>query len=515
MVKSYSCSFEEEKKEMHMAGFLHKIFGTTPGEGMQPKEAISYSIAGLGQNLVCGLVGSYLTYYMTNGLLIAPFTVGLIMLFTRLFDALNDPVMGSIVDRTRTKWGKCRPYLLFTPVPIAILTVLLFMPLPAGKTSTVVIITIIYVVWSVVYTIVDVPYWGLATSMTNETHQRGTMLTVARLFCTLGAGIISLAVPILTGAWTGKFYDKSNNLVEGATSLDVAGALSKNFIWLALAIAIISVPTFLIGFKNSKERFFSNEKPKSLGHNIGLIFKNKPLVLIIISGILGSAKMLYMYSGTYIATYNLRHMGVNFLGMEGVALATVITMAVVPGGLIASLLTPWCTKKFGKKNTYIYSHILGAVVMFVMFFAGWETPAGLIVNLIGLVLLGIPQGFSNIITYAMIADSVDYLEWKTGERGEGICFAMQTFINKIGMAVGAAVACFGLGWAGLDAANMEASLTNVGGMNTLFLVSVLIPAISMVLTVIPFFFYKFNEKEQAEAVAAVAERKAAEAEASE
>lgn len=492
-----------------MSKFLHKVFGTEPGNGMQPKEAISYSIAGLGQNLVCGLIGSYLTYYMTNGLLLPSFTVGLIMLFTRLFDAFNDPVMGSIVDRTRTKWGKCRPYLLFTPVPIALFTVLVFLPLRPAAASTAAIVTTLYVIWGIIYTIVDVPYWGLATSMTNETHQRGIMLTVARIFCTIGAGVISIAVPVLVGIWTNKYYDGSGNLLSTATSGEVAGALTKNFIWLALVIAVISIPTFLIGFKNTKERYYSKEKPKSLGHNLGLLVKNKPLVLIIISGVLGAAKMLYMYSGTYIATYNLRYAGVNFLGMEGVALATVITMAVVPGGLIASVLTPYFTKKFGKKNTYIGSHLLGAAVLFIMFFVGWKTTAGLIVNLLGLVLLGIPQGFSNIITYAMIADSVDYLEWKTGERGEGICFAMQTFINKVGMAFGAAVSCFGLGWAKLDASNMEAALKNVDGMQTLFLVSVLIPAISMLLTVIPFFFYKFNEKEQAEAVAEVMERKAA------
>ena len=106
-------------------GFLHKLFGTRPGDDFQPKEALSYSIAGFGQNLVCGLVGSYITYYFTNALLVPAVTVGLIMLFTRLFDAFNDPIMGTIVDHTRTKYGKCRPYLKYMPIPIAIMTVLL------------------------------------------------------------------------------------------------------------------------------------------------------------------------------------------------------------------------------------------------------------------------------------------------------------------------------------------------------------------------------------------------------
>lgn len=487
---------------MSLKAFAHKIFGTTPESDLQPKEAMSYSIAGLGQNLICGLVGSYLVYYMTNGLLINAVTVGFIMLFTRLFDAFNDPIMGSIVDKTRSKWGKCRPYLLFMPIPIGIFTVLIFLPLSPDASSTVFVATTLYVLWGIFYTIVDVPYWGLASSMTSDTIKRGNMLTVARIACTVGGGIIAVVVPNLSNAWIKDYIDASGNIMVGMEGA-AAAALRANYIWLALVIVIVAIPTFFIGFKNTNERFYSDDKPATLKHNLGLIFKNKPLLLIICSGVLGAAKMLYLASGIYFAQYNLGN--VEFLGLKGIGLFTVITFAVVPGGLLASLLTPYCSKKFGKRNTYIWSHIMGAVVLFVMYFIGWNSPWKLMVNLIGLMLLAIPSGFSNIITYAMIADSIDYLEWKTGERGEGICFAMQTFINKIGMAAGAAVTCFGLGWAKIDAA--DATTVTLYGQNTLFTVSILIPAISMLLTAIPFFFYKFDEKEQARVVAITAERK--------
>lgn len=490
-------------------GFLHKVFGTDPkdNKGMQPKEAISYSIAGLGQNLICGLVGGYISYYFTNGLLIAPTTVGIIMLIVRIFDASNDPIMGSIVDRTRTKYGKCRPYLLWMPIPIAISTVTLFLPLAPGTVATIWTMSILYLIWSVLYTIVDVPYWGLATAMTSETNQRGTMLTVARLFCTVGGGIISILVPNISGLWIKGYTDSSGAIMLGQEA-NAAEALRNNYWWLVIIIVVIAVPTFFIGFKNSKERYYSEGDVRSLKQNLQLVFKNKPLMLIVISGILGSGKALYMYSGIYVAQYNLTAMNVSFMNMQGTGLFTLITLAVVPGGLIASLLVPWCTRKFGKRNTFMYSHIFGALVLFVMFFCGWDTQTGLIINLIGLVLLGIPQGFGNIITYAMIADSVDYLEWKQGTRAEGICFAMQTFINKIGMAIGAAVSCFGLGWAGINAIDANTfTMANKSGLDTLFLVSTLIPAISMLLCAIPLYFYTFNEKQQAQAVAEIAGRK--------
>jgi len=481
---------------------LHKIFGTSPTSDLQPKEALSYSIAGLGQNLICGLVSSYLVYYMTNGLLINAVTVGFIMLFTRLFDAFNDPIMGSIVDKTRTKYGKCRPYLLYMPIPIAIFTVLIFLPLSPDAKSTAAVATAIYVMWGIVYTIVDVPYWGLASSMTSDTLQRGTMLTFARIACTIGGGLIAVIVPNLSNSWIKDFLDQDGNIIAGMEDA-AAAALRHNYVWLALIIVLVATPTFFIGFKYTKERFYSNDKPATLGHNLGLLFKNRPLLLIILSGVLGSAKMLYMSCGIYFVQYNLNN--VNFLGMTGIGLFTIITFAVVPGGLVASVLTPYCSRKFGKKNTYIWSHILGAVTLFIMFFIGWDAPWKLAVNLVGMILLGIPNGFSNIITYAMIADSIDYLEWKTGERGEGICFAMQTFINKISMAAGAAVTCFGLGWAHIDASDIT-SVTK-DGQNTLFMVTILIPAVSMLLTSIPFFFYKFTEKEQKRVVEITAQRK--------
>ena len=181
---------------------LDRLFMTNPDdkEGLQPCEAMSYAICGFGQNLISQIVSAYLTYYLTDGLLVASSTVGYIMLGARIFDAFCDPFMGTIVDHTHSKWGKSRPYLLFASIPIAILTVVCFLPyeimgLPFGNEDksykTIILITLFYLLWSISYTIIDVPYWGLATSMTSNTHQRGTILTVARLFCTAGSGVVS------------------------------------------------------------------------------------------------------------------------------------------------------------------------------------------------------------------------------------------------------------------------------------------------------------------------------------
>ena len=496
---------------MKLNNLLHKLYGTNPEDksSLQPKEALAYGVTGFGQNFICTIIGSYITIFMTDALLFGSVekggmfgaingatAVAFLMLGVRIFDAFNDPIMGSIVDRTRTKWGKCRPFLKWMAIPIAIMTIACFIPLPAKTLSTFVIIAVIYTIWSVVYTVADVPYWGLSTCMTNDTVVRGNLLTITRLLCTLGAGLVTVGVPIITSAVTAKFRDADGNVMPEYIQAN-ADTLKYTYFICALVFTITAIPMFFYGFKHTKERFTSTDTPPSFSHNLKLLFKNKELLLIVISGVLGGARMVYTYTGgLYFAKYVLKDEGLYGL----------ITLMVVPGGLVASILVPWMSKKFTKKWAYIGVHVLGAVVMFAMYFIGYDAPWKLAVCAIGLVLLGIPQGVNNIITYAMIGDTVDYLEWKTGERGEGICFAMQTLINKVGMAVGAFVGVMAFSWAKI---NPEATpAITPEGEQTLWNVLILAGALSMVGTIIPMLFYTITEKKQAQMVAEIAERKA-------
>ncbi len=526
-------------------GFLHKLFGTTPGKGVQPKEAIAYSVAGFGQNFICTIIGSYITVFMTDALLFGAdgvmvgsingaIAVAVLMLGARIFDALNDPIMGSVVDKTRTKWGKCRPYLKWMAIPIGIMTVLCFLPVFSAEAvyngtqtiSAFVTIAVIYVVWSVAYTIADVPYWGLSTCLTNNTVTRGNILTVARMFCTVGAGIVTVFVPMITGGVTAKFKytaddislimaDKADaiknmianqgitaeeaaNTFVGTVKLgsEIANADTLKWVYFICAVVLVvaAIPMFFYGFKNTQERFTSDENPPSFGHNLKLLFKNKELLLIVLSGVLGGARMVYSYTGgLYFAKYILQNEG----------LYGIITLLVVPGGLVASILVPWMSKKFTKKWSYIAVHLFGGVVMTVMYFVGYDAPWKMVICAIGLVLLGIPQGVNNIITYAMIGDTVDYLEWKTGERGEGICFAMQTLINKIGMAVGAFIGVLSMSIAGINARTYE-----VANPDALWNVLIISGVVSMFACAVPMFFYTITEKRQAEMVAEIEARKA-------
>lgn len=500
---------------------LHKMCGTTPTSDLQPKEVIAYSIAGFGQNLICALVTTYLMLFLTDGVGLAASLLSWLFLGTRLFDAFNDPIMGSVVDHTKTVQGKFRPFLLYGALPIALFTILCFVTLPApanddlrmsGRNPQFIWASVMYVLWSVAYTVVDVPYWGLSTALSGDTYQRSNILTVARLVCTLGAGIIQVFIPVLTGLATKTVLKK--NLTAGNFALyenflsdpkkypiDATSALGKQIETLkmeptkwvlfsvAVVICILSVPMFYHGFKNTKERFLSEDKPTSLGHNIKSLFKNKPLMLVAATGILGSARYIYMSSGMYYAKHVL----------NDESLFSLITILVLPGGLIASVLTPFFSKKLGKKWTFISSHIFGGVALILLYFVGLQnngtSTAAKVVGIIVLIFVGIPSGFSNIMTYAMIADTVEYFEDKYGERLEGVFFAMQTFISKIGFAVCAFALLFALGKEGYDGTKL---VIGEREKKAIWMVSTLIPGISHVACVIPLFFYTFTEDKQQE-----------------
>ena len=486
-------SSTESNFKTKVGNFLNKTLGTDPTkkDDVQSKEVLAYSVAGLGQNIICQLVTTFFMLYMTDVAGVSATWLAWMFLAARLFDALNDPVMGSIVEMTRTRQGKMRPYLKYSPIPIAILTVLLFVNLPVGETGKFAFGTVIYLLWGIAYTSVDVPYWGLASSMTSDTEKRNTILTVARLFCTIGSGAVSVFIPIIIG---------DNTIATQRILYPI----------VALVCVLIAVPTFWVGYKGTKERFYDAETDGkfTLIKNLKLLGKNKPALLIILVGVLGSLRTIYMTTAVYYAKYNLQDFD----------LAGVIFLLVVPGGLAATLLTPVLSKRFGKKTIFIWSHIIGGALLVLLYIIGLPNGTSLAAQIafyIIIIIAGVPSGFSNIMTYSMIADSIDYLEDKTGERAEAFCFSLQTFISKIGMAMTAFVTLMVLGKYGYDASFAEPGaiddlLGNPEFQSVLegnWMATTLLCGVSMLACAIPLFFYTFTEKKQKEAVARVLARK--------
>ncbi|MDE7337046.1 MAG: MFS transporter, partial [Clostridia bacterium] len=407
------------------------------------------------------------------------------------------------------------PYLMFSPIPIAVLTILLFTSFNWSANAKFAYSTIIYLMWGIAYTSLDVPYWGLASSMTSDTDKRNTLLTIARLFSTIGSGLVSVAIPVI---------------VDTNPDTQTFPVTKEMLPWLYVVIAavcvLLAMPTFWLGFKNSKERFYEAKETVKLKDNLKLLMKNKPVLIMMLVGVLGGLRTIYMTTAVYIAKYNFLNEG----------LASIIFLLVVPGGLAATLLTPILSKKFDKKTILIWSHLIGGVLLVVLYFIGLpssgKSPVAQVFFYIIIIIAGIPSGFSNILTYSMIADSIDYLEDKTGKRAEGICFSMQTLISKIGMALTAFVTLLVLGLAGYDNSSKVVNQDIINQMtaeelatynsviSNNWMATTLLCGLSMAACAIPLFFYTFTEKRQVEAVCRVLARKKAagsmnEAEASE
>lgn len=519
-------------KNSKLMNIVYKLTGTSSTSDLTPKEVLSYSFAGFGQNLICAYITSFLIVFLTDGVKIDPMKLAYLFLFARLFDAFNDPIMGTIVDKTKSRWGKLRPYLLFSPIPIGILTILCFVKFPGlVENGSFAYISVMYILWGIAYTTLDVPYWGLSSALTSDTEKRNVLLTVARLLSTLGGGLVQVLIPVFQDvskrkaeifAMQGQSAQTIMNFKQYVTNpeayyslmhtstgeeLPILKAYSQElsrrlpvlFMVCAIVLVVLAIPSFWVGFKYTKERFNDNVENKKLKDNLGLLFKNKPLLLIVLSGILGAGRLIFTASGFYYAKYTL----------QSPALFSLITMMIVPGGLIASVLTPILSKKFGKKNLFIYSHIIGAAFLFLAYFVGipsaGKSGAAIGLGALALIVAGIPMGFTNILSYAMISDTVEYLEWKTGKRAEGICFAMQTFISKVGMAVTAFVSLIVISKKYGYVPNQIQQPQNI--LNLIWAGSVLIPAISTLLCVIPLFFYKLTEDKQKEMVKEIQERK--------
>lgn len=430
-------------------------------EKLTKKETVSYGLAGMGQNMVYVLSSSFLMIFYTDVFGINPGIVGTLFLVARVWDAVNDFIMGVIVDNTRTKWGKLRPYLFVAPIPIAVLTILTFTAPDFTYSLKIVYIFVTYILWGMVYTIGDVPYWGLSASMSSDTNERTRLITFTRFMTMVGAGAGVVGIPLLV--------EKLGN-----------GSDKQGYLLTAIIISVIGCSLFSLAYFNTKERVIPQKEKVTLRENFNLLKKNIPLLLILFSSVLGFSRFMSQAAGTYVTKYNL-HNPELFSILGGVLIASV---------LVAISITPMLLRYFTKRNLYILTSIFGAIMYFLMYLVGYDS---LIIVLTFVFLSSLSMGFFNVLQTSMIADSVDYLEWKTGKRAEGLCYASQTFFFKLS----GALTNFTMGMVLLYTGfikNSDYQFPQV--YEGIFSLVSLIPGIGCLLSIIPMIFYKFTDKDQ-------------------
>lgn len=472
------------------------------------KERICFTVGAFGRSGIYTLMSMFTLVFFQNGAGLSLSQGTTIILIGRIFDAINDPMMGMIVDRTKSKWGKMRPYLLFAPVPIAITTIMLFSaPFEHGSTAAFIWALVTYILWGVAFTVQDVPFWGLSAVITPLENERTSFISTARLGSTFGGILPALLVPILYQSNMG---------------------YSRGFFVSAVIFALLGCSLSILIFFVSKERVPKMDHTPSFRETFSVLGKDKLLIIVIFASILGStmvtANQCADYIGQYIIIQNFTDFSMIFTDASQSALipevdaaaaysfwiprgtiVTTLTVAIGVGMVPAMAIFPVLRKKLSLKQIYIGSAVFGLVVHALCYIVFNQdiTKVNVYILWVFLFLMGLPLGIYNVITYALIADSVDYLEWKTGERHEGVCFSFQTFLSK----VNAAVATFVFGQL-LDRTDFQAvdkSLVDIEGRQIFFQQSVqtqkmllalvtIVPAVGFLLTIIPMFFNDYTGK---------------------
>lgn len=459
------------------------------------KEVTTYAIAALGQGLVYSCMSSYITDYYMNVLTLNAMFVILLMLFARVWDAINDPMMGMIMDRFTTKRGRMKPYPVFTAIPIAILTILMFVnPGFDTKDKSIwlyVFVAVVYVLWGMTYTVSDVPFWSMPNVMTPNPKERGNIISYGKTVGGIGSAV-TVALPIIMG------YVLKN--------MDVEQANIMKYAIMAISMAVIGMPLFSLSSFGVKERIeLPNATKKAKGEPSSLkrIFTCKPLMLVVISGMLSFGRYMLQAAAPHVARYAGLYIGkkpetVAEYNSNISTVALVIQVCAAVGMFGAMLFLPKLYKKFEYKHIMIVSCLAGFVSSCLTLVIGWSTK-NLLICIPFMIISSIPLGVINNVSFAMVCDCLDFLEWKTGFRNTGLGSACQSFVNKIGNAFATVMIIvmymvvnidvsslnIGSGQQVVDAINSLSSTQNFA----MFCLVTIVPGISLLLCAIPLFFY--------------------------
>lgn len=422
-----------------------------------------YSVGTIGRDMQYTLVSMFLNLYLTEVLNLPDQTLWWttsITLAVRVYDAVNDPLMGFFVDNTKSRFGKFKPWIALGGLLSALFTVLFFTDIGWRGTTYIIAFTVIYLFWEVTFSGNDIGYWSMLPSLSIEQKTREKIGSTARICANIGLFITVVAILPVT------------NMVG-----EVAGGRKMGFFIVAIGIVVISMITqafTVFGVKEHRE-VFKEESKTSVRELIRAIFKNDQLLFTLISMALFMIGYTTTTSfGTYFFIYAYKNEGMYsiFAAILGVS------------QLAALSVFPFFSKRFSRKQLYLAATIL-VVVGYVIFFLA---P----MNMIFIGAAGIPlfvgQAFIQLLMLMFLTDTIEYGQWKLGKRNESITFSVQPFINKIGGAVGNAIVGAVVIWSGITAADGDPEKVTEAGLWMMKSAMLIVP---LILIVLGFFVYKF------------------------
>ncbi|KWX74419.1 sodium:solute symporter [Paenibacillus riograndensis] len=372
-------------------------------------EKVSYGLGDTASNLIYAVVTTYLTFYFTDVYGIGAAAVGTLLLVARLVDMVDSPIFGILIDKTHTKWGKSRPWILWSCFPFTIVTILLFMGPELSASGKLVYAYIFYIASNILYTAVNNPLTTLLPSLSSEIQER----TVANSFRMFGGQLGGLLVNLTLLPLVAFFGN---------------GDQQKGFFHTMILFGAVGLVMFLITFFNTRERVLDRSGGKSLPvrESVKAIKGNMPWIAGVLIGVVFF--ILYVVklsSGIYYITYNLNQ-------------PDLVTTANTLGSLtlVGIICVPFLTKKYSKKTLMIAGMAVSLLGQLIIYLGGDSTAMVLTGIVVGAVGLGLPVG----LLFALIADTVDYGEWKSGVRAQGLLASTASGIAiKLGSGLGGAI----------------------------------------------------------------------------
>ena len=464
---------------------------------MTLKEKIGYGFGDMSSSMFWKLFSYFLPFFYSNVFGLSLADAGVLMLVTRIWDAVSDPMMGIIADRTKTRWGKYRPYLLFFALPFAICGVLLFTTPENGKTLWA---YVTYILMMTVYTGINVPYGAMLNTMTADSDEK-SVLSSYRMFFAYGGSFIALF------AWEPlcNMFDKARVVTEGASGLAAISTNPAAWSKTMMIIAAFCCLLFILCFLMTREHVKS-ESTVSVGQDLKLLLRNKPWWLLIGAALASNlfntvrgTTTAYFFSDYILKTVDMAPQWA-FLVSAGIFLS-VGEIANMVGVVLAVPMS----KRLGKKSTYIIS-MAALIGLSIAFFFLPATAGGYFAMFAFQIIISTFTGVISPLVWSMYADAADYSELKDGTASTGLIFSSASMAQKFGGAVGGAAVMWLLAAFGYDTtAGVVQTETAILGLRILMS---WIPALVAALAIVVVWFYPLTKQKMEGVQAELATKRA-------
>ena len=450
---------------------------------MKLTEKIGYGFGDMSSSMFWKLFSYFLPFFYSNVFGLSLADAGVLMLVTRIWDAVSDPMMGIIADRTKTRWGKYRPYLLFFALPFALCGVLLFTTPQTGKTIWA---YVTYILMMTVYTGINVPYGSLLNVMTSDSDEK-SVLSSFRMFFAYGGSFIALF------AWEPlcNFFDKARVVTEGASGLAAISTSPEAWNKAMIVIAACCFVFFLLSFLMTKEHVKS-ESTVSVGKDLKLLLANKPWWLMIGAALASNlfntvrgTTTAYFFSDYIVKTVEMAPQWAFLVS------ASIFLSIGEIANMVGVVLAVPMSRHLGKKATYIVSMAI-LIGLSIMFFFLPATTGGYWAMLAFQILISTFTGVVSPLVWSMYADVADYSELKDGTASTGLIFSSASMAQKFGGAFGGAAVMWMLAAFGYDTtAGVVQTESAITGLRILMS---WIPAAVAALAILVVWFYPLTKE---------------------